>query len=112
MIAQQSTSNGIYNQNEWLHSSVVRDKEKRQKIAINNILVALVLVMSRTRPGLVPTVPVLGQCSVYMRTQDRLQNGNHGSITCPSCPETRLCQLRTKNKRAIHGPKITVADQK
>ena len=31
-------------------------------------LVALVLDMSRTRPGLVPTVPVLGQCPVFMET--------------------------------------------
>ena len=75
-------------------------------------LVALVLDMSRTCPGLVPTVPVLGQNTVFMGTQDRLQNVSHGSVTCPSCPAIRLCQSQTKNKRASHGPKITVADQK
>ena len=76
------------------------------------ILVALVLDMSRTCPGLVPTVPVFGKNTVFMGTQDRLQNFIHGSFTCPSCPATRLCQSWTKNKRASHGPKITVADQK
>ena len=75
-------------------------------------LVALVLDMSRTCPRLVPTVPVLGQKTVFVGTQDRLQNVSHGSVTCPSCPATRLFQSRTKNNRAIHGPKITVADQK
>ena len=75
-------------------------------------LVALVLYMSRTRPGLVPTVLVLGQNTVFMGIQDRLQNVSHGSVTCPLCPATRLCQSRTKNKRASHGPKITVVDQK
>ena len=72
-------------------------------------LVALVLDMSRTRPGLVPTVPFLGQCPVFMGTQDRLQNVSHGSVTCPSCPATRLW---VKNNRASHRPKITVTDQK
>ena len=51
-------------------------------------LVALVLDMSRTCPGLVPTLPVLGQNTVFMGTQDRLQNVSHGSVTCPSCPAT------------------------
>ena len=80
--------------------------------AIIIILVALVLDMSRTCPGLVPTVPFFGKNTVFMGTQDRLQNVSHRSVTCPSCPATRLCQSRTKNKRASHGPKITVADQK
>ena len=53
-------------------------------------LVALVLDMSRTRPGLVPTVLFFGQCPIFMRTQDRLQNVNHVSVTCPLCPATRL----------------------
>ena len=73
------------------------------------ILVALVLDMSRTRPGLIPTVPFFGQCPIFMRTQDRLQNVNHGSVTCPLCPATRLW---VKNNQASHGPKITVTDQK
>ena len=59
-----------------------------------SILVALVLDMYRTRPGLVPTVPFLGQCPVFMGTQDRLQNVNHRSVTCPSwllLPLHHLC---------------------
>ena len=51
-------------------------------------LVALVLDMSRTCPGLVTTVPVLGQNTVFMGTQDRLQNVSYGSVTCPLCPAT------------------------
>ena len=57
---------------------------------IDTDLVALVLDMSWTRPGLVPTVPFLVQCPVFMGTQDRLQNVSHRSVTCPSCPATRL----------------------
>ena len=55
-----------------------------------SILVAIVLDMSRKRPGLVPTFPFLGQCPVFMGTQERLQNISHGSVTCPLCPATRL----------------------
>ena len=53
-----------------------------------NTLVSLVPDISRTCPGLVPTVPVLGKNTVFMGTQDRLQNVSHGSVTCPSCPAT------------------------
>ena len=69
---------------------------------VHSSLVALVLNMSRTCPGLVPNVPVVGQNNVFMGTQDRLQNVSHGSVTCPSCPATRLCQSRTKTNRASH----------
>ena len=75
---------------------------------IDIILVALVLYMSRTFPRLVPTVPVLGQNTVFMGTQDRLQNVSHGSVTCPSCPATQLCQSWNKNKRAT----LLVTNQK
>ena len=51
-------------------------------------LVSLVLDMLRTCPVLVPTVPVLVQNTVFMGTQDRLQNFSHGSVTCPLCPAT------------------------
>ena len=53
------------------------------KIRTVKALVALVLDMSRTCPGLVLTFPVLGQCPVFMGTQDRLQNVSHGLVTCP-----------------------------
>ena len=73
-----------------------------QKTSSLKFLVALVLDMSRTRTVLVPTVPFLGQCPVFMGTQDRLQIVSHGSVTCPLCPAT---QLWVKNNRASHGPK-------
>ena len=88
----------LINKNNGEGRSLTRSKLSTK---VNNavaILVALVLDMSRTCPGLVPTVPVLVQNTVFMGTQDRLQNVSHGSVTCPSCPATRLFQSRTKNK--------------
>ena len=107
---------------KWKKIFVLHQKQPFAKISMNSkhkamnlmiiILVALVLDMSRTFPGLVYTVQGLGQNTLFIGTQDSLQNVSHGSVTCPSCPATRLCQSRTKNNRASHGPKITVADQK
>ena len=66
---------------------ISRQKARNQFLFLVR-LVALVLDMSWTRPGLVPTVLVLGQCTVLMGTQDRLQNVSHRSVMSPSCPAT------------------------
>ena len=71
-----------------IYVSRMRENERLNNLPRPPDLVALVLDMSWTCPGLVPTVPVLGQNTVFMGTQDRLQNVSHGSVTCPLCPAT------------------------
>ena len=60
-------------------------------------LVAIVLDISRTCTGLVPTVPVLGQNTIFMGTQERLQMLVKGQSRLP-----RVRQLDF----ASRGPKI------
>ena len=80
----------ILTPSDFLTEHAIKHNHKPTATPTLTVLVALVLDMYRTHPGLVPTVQFLGQCPVFIGTQDRLQNVSHGSVTCPSCPATRL----------------------